>query len=66
MAAMNFEELKSKYAIPARISFKNKVKRSIKKLILKVQASKFIGENKVSSLTYGLLFTLKEKTVWKE
>ena len=43
MASMSFDKLKAKYAVPTRISLKSKVKRSIKKLILKIPASKFIG-----------------------
>ena len=43
MTEMSFEELKAKYGMPARISLKSKVKKSIKKMILKTPASKFIG-----------------------
>lgn len=43
MTEMSFEELKAKYGMPSRISLKSKVKKSIKKLILKTPASKFIG-----------------------
>lgn len=43
MTEMRFEELKAKYGMPARISLKSKVKKSIKKMILKTPASKFIG-----------------------
>lgn len=43
MASMSFVDLKAKYAVPTRVSLKSKVKRSIKKLILKTPASKFIG-----------------------
>lgn len=42
MAAMGFEKLKDKYAVPAHVSIKSKIKRSIKKMILKTPASKFI------------------------
>lgn len=43
MAAMDFEELKNKYAMPASVSLKKKIKKWIKKMILKFPASKFIG-----------------------
>ena len=67
MTEMSFEELKAKYGMPSRISLKSKVKKSIKKLILKTPASKFIGGGyKVNSQTYGMLFTFEEKTAWKE
>lgn len=67
MASMSFDELKAKYAVPIRISLKSKVKRSIKKLILKTPASKFIGGGyKVNSQNYGMLFTFEEKAAWKE
>ena len=66
MTSMSFDELKAKYAVPTRISFKSKVKRSIKKLILKTPASKFIGWYKLDSQTYGMLFTFEEKAEWKE
>ena len=42
MAAMNFEELKNKYAMPTPISLKRKIKKSIKSVILKTPAAKFI------------------------
>lgn len=67
MATMSFEELKTKYAVPTYVSFKSKVKRSIKKLILKTPASKFFGGRyKVNNQTYGMLFIFEEKTAWKE
>lgn len=43
MSSMSFDDLKAKYAVPTRVSLKSKMKRSIKKLILKTPASKFIG-----------------------
>lgn len=43
MAAMSFEELKSKYAVPTSISLKHKIKRIIKKIILKTPAKKLSG-----------------------
>ena len=66
MTSMSFDELKAKYAVPTRISFMSKVKRSIKKLILKTPLPKFIGRYKVESQTYGMLFTFEEKAEWKE
>lgn len=66
-AAMSFEELKNKYAIPTPIPLKSRIKKSIKKMILKTPVSKFIGGGyKVNSQTYGLLFIFEEKAVWKE
>lgn len=61
MASMSFKELKDKYAVPTRVTFKSKVKKSIKKLILKTPTSQFIGGYKVKSQTYGMLFTFEEK-----
>ena len=61
MVAMSFDELKTKYAVPTCASLKSKVKKSIKKLILKAPALKFIRGYKVNSQTYGLLFTLEER-----
>lgn len=66
MASMSFEELKEKFAVPTHVSLKSEVKRSIKKLILKIPVSKFIGVYKVNSQTYGMLFVFEEKVVWKE
>ena len=67
MASMSFEELKAKYAVPTPVSLKQKIKKSIKKLILKTPVSKFIGGGyKVNNQTYGMLFTFEEKTAWKE
>ena len=43
MALMNFEKLKDKYAVPAPVPLKRKIKKTIKKLILKTPVSKFIG-----------------------
>ena len=43
MATLSFDELKAKYAVPTPVSLKQKIKKSIKKLILKTPASKFIG-----------------------
>ena len=43
MAGMSFEELKDKYAKPMPLSFKAKIKKLIKKMILKTPAAKFIG-----------------------
>ena len=67
MAALSFDELKAKYAVPTPVSLKQKIKKSIKKLILKTPASKFIGGGyKLNSQTYGMLFTFEEKAAWKE
>lgn len=66
MAALSFDELKAKYAVPTPVSLKQKIKKSIKKLILKTPASKFIGGYKLNSQTYGMLFTFEEKAAWKE
>ena len=43
LASMSFQKLKDKYAVPTRVTLKSKVKKSIKKLILKTPASKFMG-----------------------
>lgn len=67
MAAMNFEKLKNKYAVPTPVPLKRKMKKLLKKIILKTPASKIIGGGyKVSGQIYGLLFTFEEKTAWKE
>ena len=43
MAAMSFEELKDKYAMPTPVSLKRKIKKLMKNMILKTPAAKFIG-----------------------
>lgn len=43
IAALSFDELKTKYAVPTPVPLKRKIKKSIKKLILKTPALKFIG-----------------------
>lgn len=69
MAAMDFKELENKYAMPAPVSFKKKIKKLIKKIILKSPFSKFIfggGGYKVNGQTYGMRFIFEDRTAWKE
>lgn len=67
MTSMSFDDLKAKYAVSTPVPLKQKIKKSIKKLILKTPASKYIGGGyKVNNQTYGMLFIFEEKAAWKE
>ena len=61
MNKMDFDELKSKYAVPTPIPLKSKIKKIVKKIILMTPARKFVGGYNLKNQDYGMFFTFANK-----
>ena len=60
MEAMSFEELRTKYAVPAETPLKIKIKNAVKKTAQRVPISK-IRRLSAGAMNFGMAFTLEKK-----
>ena len=57
---MSFEELRTKYAVPAETPLKIKIKNAVKKTAQRVPISK-IRRLSAGAMNFGMAFTLEKK-----